>query len=325
MIQIQKDIFDLIRKKLPRNQILANVISEILDIRPDSSYRRIRGEKELTISELAILCKHYDISVDSILGKQNNNVIFTYNPLELSNLENYRRYIKQFTERVSLLSNSETKEIYYTAGDIPIFHFLRFHELAFFKVYVWYKAISDDSIKFERFMEQINDREDLFNDYDRLEDSYFKIPSYEIWTNSTIDPMLRLLEYNYDIGAFDSKQTLILLFGQLNEIIEQVIEWSESGKKNGMSDFKLYCSAIDLENSFMILKNNEKISTTIKLFTINSITTSDPSFCEETEKWIKNTVSKASLLSEISERERIAFFKTLQTKINDLREKLLKQ
>lgn len=71
----------------------------------------------------------------------------------------------------------------------------------------------------------------------------------------------------------------------------------------------------------MILKNEGATSTTIKLFTINNINTSNPSFCEETERWIKNTIAKSILLSGASARERIKFFQTMKTKIGNLMER----
>ena len=73
-METQKELFDTIRKKLPTHLRLADVVGDLLEIGSDSSYRRIRGEKELTFSETIRLCSHFDISVDSISGNQNNNI-----------------------------------------------------------------------------------------------------------------------------------------------------------------------------------------------------------------------------------------------------------
>lgn len=317
----QKELFDIIRKKLPSNLRLADVVGDLLKIGSDSSYRRIRGEKELTLSELTKLCNHFNISVDTILGNQKNNVTFKYNPLDLTDLNNYRIYIKQFTQSVNALSNAKEKVIYYTAEDIPIFHFLSFRELTFFKVYVWYNAVSNDEITYEKFVQQIENKKELFECYDKMFKSYTQIPSIEIWTASTITPILRLLDYYYDIGAFEKKETPVFLCNQLLQMTDKIIKWTETGKKENIADFKLYLSETNPENSFMILKNEGITSTTIKLFTINSIITSNVSFCEETEKWVNNTISKSTLLSGASARERFKFFQTIKTQIGNLMER----
>ena len=247
-------------------------------------------------------------------------LIFRYNPLDLTDLNNYRIYIKQFAESVQALSNAQRKEIYYTAEDIPIFHFLPFNELTFFKIFVWFSAVSDYDITYEKFIQQIEKKEELFGCYNKMLDNYYKIPSTEIWTATTIDPILRLLDYYDDMGAFENKETPIILCNQLLQMADRVMKWTETGKKEDSADFKLYLSATNPENSFMILKNENFTSTTIKLFTINSIITSNPSFCDETEKWVKNTISKSTLLSGASARERFKFFQTMKTKIENLME-----
>jgi hypothetical protein len=42
--------------------------------------------------------------------------------------------------------------------------------------------------------------------------------------------------------------------------------------------------------------------------TLNSLTTNNPEFCEETEHWMKNLERKSTLISGISEKQRYQFF-----------------
>lgn len=105
---------------------------------------------------------------------------------------------------------------------------------------------------------------------------------------------------------------------RLLQMTDRIMKWAETEKKENSGDFRLYLSATNPENSFMILKHEEFTSTTIKLFTVNSIITSNTSFCDETEKWVKNTISKSTLLSGASARERFKFFQTMKTKIANL-------
>ncbi|MCC8134142.1 MAG: hypothetical protein LUG96_09285 [Tannerellaceae bacterium] len=154
-----------------------------------------------------------------------------------------------------------------------------------------------------------------------MNQNYHKIASTEIWTVNTIDPILRLLEFYRDIESFESKNTPILLCNQLLQLIENLMSWTEKEKKNNKASFKLLLSPISPENSFMLVKNEEFSSTAIKLFTINSIITSQPTFCEQTEKWIKNNISKSSLLSGSAARERFKFFQSMKNKVNNLMEK----
>jgi hypothetical protein len=321
----QKDFFDIIRKKIPAHLRLSDTVGDLLKIGSDSVYRRIRGEKELTMSELIKLCNHFDISIDSILDNAKNRITFDYQPLSLTDLNSYRIYIKQLAESVQALSNAAEKEIYYTADDISVFHFMPFYELTLFKVYVWYHAVSEYNIPYEKFIRQINNKEELFECYDKLYEGYLKIPATEVWTTGTITTILRLLDYSYDMGVFENKDTPMLLANQLLQMIDRVMKWAETGRKENRESFNLYLSATNPENSYLIFKNEGFTSIMIKLYTINGITTSHPAFCEETEKWVKNTISKSTLLSGSSARERVKFFQTMKNQIADLMERFLSQ
>lgn len=72
-IYVQKELFSRIKESLPPNISFVHEISELLEISYDSAYRRIRGEKELSISELTLLCSKYDLSVDQLIKLQSKD------------------------------------------------------------------------------------------------------------------------------------------------------------------------------------------------------------------------------------------------------------
>lgn len=82
---IQKHFFESIRQRLPAHLSLVHEIAEILGISYDSAYRRLRGDKSLTIEEMKVLSNKYRISVDSIFGLTNADVLFQ--PFALSHKE----------------------------------------------------------------------------------------------------------------------------------------------------------------------------------------------------------------------------------------------
>jgi len=59
--QIQEILFQEIKGKLSSNISFVHDLSELLGISYDSAYRRIRGEKELSLEELKTICLHYNI------------------------------------------------------------------------------------------------------------------------------------------------------------------------------------------------------------------------------------------------------------------------
>ncbi len=325
-MEIQKYFFETLKSRLPVHVRLADQISDLLKISPDSAYRRIRGEKGLSMLELRTLCRHFDISVDSILNLQSDNVIFHRSCLIEGNyINNYFSHIKQVSERFEILASSKTKEIYYIAEDIPFFHVMPFAELMLFKVYVWYQMCSKENISFDKFITYPYQKE-LSEYHQIIGKSYERVSSNEVWVKNTIDTTLHLLEYYYDLNKFEDKNIAVLLCKQLLQVLENVERWAETEQKGNNNDasFKMHYSLIEPENSLMIIKWDGITSAIINIFIINGMSTHNSFFCMETEKWISGIIEKSLVLSGSAERERFLFFQSMRKKVIDLIGKLEK-
>ncbi len=74
--ELQQLLFKAIKNKIGENLSAADEIAKLLDISADSAYRRMRGEKTISLDELQVLCTHYKISVDQLLGLQSGGIVF---------------------------------------------------------------------------------------------------------------------------------------------------------------------------------------------------------------------------------------------------------
>jgi hypothetical protein len=321
-MEMQKLFFKKIKDRLPFNVRLAEIVSEILNISVDSAYRRIRCEKELTFSELTKLSVHFNISVDSIFNVKSNNIVFKYIPLDMSNMNDHYTYIDNLAAILETISFANNKEIRLMALDIPIMHCMPFRELVLFKVYTWAQNLNKTGITdtYEKFVETL-DKDYLLKHYTKLSESYDKIPSVEIWSENTINPVLHLLDYYSDLNYFENKENVLNIARQLIQAIELIEKQSEKGFKDGDTQkipFQLYISPTELPNDVSIMKHDESNTALIKLYTINNISTTNEYFCTEVEKWIQNNMLKSLLISGASERERFNFFNQQKNKVYDL-------
>jgi transcriptional regulator with XRE-family HTH domain len=319
----QSTLISMLKERIPAQQSLVDVISERLNISQDAAYRRLRGEKRFDIDELYALCNTFNISLDSIFAVKSHGTIFNYTTLDIRDQANYLAYMQRFSKSLELLKQGKEKEIIFSATDVPVFHFMPFKELTIFKLFAWNNSTYSQKEKFESFLENI-DKTNFFKCYDNIFADYAAIPSSEIWTTTTIDPIIRLLDFYYDIGSFEKNETYQLLCNQVGQMVENVRQWVEKGYKgkNPQNIFKFYTSETDLENSFGLFKRDTNIICVLKLFTINSLSTSHEPFCQEAQSWMESTLSKSILLTGASERERFKFFNSLQQKVNGLMTKI---
>jgi hypothetical protein len=85
------------------------------------------------------------------------------------------------------------------------------------------------------------------------------------------------------------------MFNQLLSNIDNIELWAETDKKENRGDFKLYYSAVHPENNFILMKNGA--DTVVAISYMPSIFfTSNPAFCEETEKWIESIINESLLI-----------------------------
>ena len=75
---LNKSVLDKILNCIPENIKPVNYLMDILDLGKESAYRRLRGEKALSLEEIHKLSVELSFSLDEILGNKNTNT-FTFN------------------------------------------------------------------------------------------------------------------------------------------------------------------------------------------------------------------------------------------------------
>ena len=319
--QHQKRLFDIIKSKVSENVRLADEIEDLLGIGQDAAYKRIRGEQELKFSELHKICAKYGVSIDEIFDyKSSQGALFNYAPVNIAEPESYIGYLKRLLGGMTALKSASDKEIIFSAQDIPFYHFTKFPELAFFKIYAWNDSINHKPMSYCKFCEHL-EKDRIIDIYRQIDRAYMSIPSKEIWTDQTIDTTLRLLEHYYETGAFENKDAALFILRQLSELLDKVRKFADEETK-GKIPFFLYISTVNLGNDYMLSRKETQLSCMVKLFTINAMATDNELFCSETKKWLEDLIVKSTQISGTSIKERIRFFQLSQCKIDDLRKKI---
>src|SRR4051812_37745011 len=131
---IQDNFFKQVKKNLPVHLSLVDEVSELLNISQDSAYRRIRGEKSLTLDEVQLLATHFRISLDNFMNIKTESIVFI-GDLISKETNSFENYLKQMVTQLSRIQQADKKELFYMNKDIPIFHHFTFPELACFKCY----------------------------------------------------------------------------------------------------------------------------------------------------------------------------------------------
>ena len=321
--EVQNLLFEEIQKNISSQYLLVDVVSDILETGRDSAYRRIRGEKQLSLKETYVLCKHFHISFDALMGNRAlHSFDCTYRSINLSVSDEYYHYMHALLKNLQQVKNASNPSIHLSASDIPIFHLITQKELTFFKLYTWMQSVYDYNRSLADFMEELEGSQ-LTSCYQQISSNYELIPSAEIWTENTIKSTLNLIYYYVEIGSFSKRDLPLLLCEQVMSILDKLQKWTERGEKGEhTTPFKFYISEMELENTYILMKRSGISNCVVKLFTINSLNIFDKEFCQETENWLTKLSERSAMLCGNMEKERFKFFNAQRQKVRFLIDKI---
>jgi hypothetical protein len=319
---IQQELFRILKAKIPDHLSAADEIARILAISADSAYRRMRGEKPVTLDEVSKLCMHYQISLDPLMDIQNNAFLFFGKTINAKNF-NFNEYLGTTMEYMKSMQNFKSKEIYYLCKDMPLFHHYHVRDLAAFKYYFWMKTLLE--------LPEFNNRKFSLDEYPEATfqlgrkclSLYNQLGSYELWNVESLNSTLRQIEFYHDGNFFVSDAEALRVYTALEMFMDHLEKRAELGYTFDMDDpaikplgkFKMYFNeVVTHDNSILVVLDETKIA-----FIIHSVfkfmMTRDHQFCDHFQESVQMLMRKSTLISSVSEKERLRFFNKLRNKI----------
>lgn len=318
--QLQISFLNRIKNLIPNSASLSDELTDILGISPDSSYRRIRGETLLNINEIQLLCSHYNLSFDSFI---NNSLNISFNFDGMTGSKGFENYLTSILNDMLLIESGKNKQIIYSAIDVPIFHHFNYPELSAFKMFYWMKAVVSEPTLNDKKFSPLYISSEFAELGKKIYEVYCKIPSIEIWTDETINSLIKQIEFYWESGHFMSKEDALIVCGKAKEEIETLeMQAGRSSKKlsitAGEPNFTLFHSDIEIGNNCIYTVKDEIETIYLSVHTFNKIKTTEFSFIADTKLWLENLMRKSNQISGVSEMLRYKFFKKASDKLDRL-------
>jgi hypothetical protein len=326
---IQDRMFTEIKSRLPAQVSLVDEIAVALGVSTDSAYRRIRGEKVLSLEEGFTLCHRYGFSMDNLVNPVSNSYIFTGNFVKTESFS-YKEFLNNIFQQVKYMNGFQNRELIYLAKDIPLFHHFHTRELAAFKHYFWMRNILHHPDFASKKFKATDFPEDFYEIGKKALDCYNNLHSIEIWNIESINSTIRQVEYYHDTNVFTNDEEIYLVYEAVGKLIDHLERQATNGYKfeldgsreKPLGKYEMYFNEIViLENSLLAILNGSKIAFLVHNV-INILSTRDVAFCDNMYSYIQNLMKKSTLISTVSERERTRFFKYLRQKIANRKQSL---
>lgn len=326
--ELQQQIFNAIKSRSGET-LLADEVAKLLNISVDSAYRRIRGEKTISLDELHTLCTHYKISLDKLMNVQTGSFLFEGNFIDSKNFR-FDAYLKSVMHQLAYINSSKENEFFYLCKDSPIFHHFYFREFAAFKYYFWMSTLL--------FLPEFKNKKIIIDDYpdelfgigQKILEIYEQLNSVEIWNIESLNGTLRQIDYYQDGGLFQSDDDILKVYEAIEKTMDHVEKQAELGykfkygdsKRKPLGKFRMYFNEVVLgDNQMLGVMDGSKIAF-IPHSAVNYLMTRDVTYCEKFYQYLQNLMRRSTLISEVSEKERARFFRIMGDKIERRKESL---
>ncbi|MFZ9388898.1 MAG: helix-turn-helix domain-containing protein [Chitinophagaceae bacterium] len=327
--ELQQLLFQQIRSKLPENASLAEETARLLDISTDSAYRRIRGEKTISLDELEILVREFQVSLDSLLKIGQDSILFQGIYMDKDKFS-FADYLQSVIRNMGYINSFTQKYFYYLCKDLPIFHHYHFRDIAAFKWFFWLKTYFQFP-GFEKRKFRFEDHpEELFILEQKSLEIYNQIPSAEIWNLESMNIFFRQIDFYRDGHVFESDRDVYRLYESIEKLWNHLERQAAAGYKFRFgekeavpqAEFKMYFNEVLLGDNNMMAELDGDLLSFVSHTTINFMYTRDEKFNRNMYNHIQNQIKRSTLISEVSEKERSRFFRIIRERITKRKESL---
>jgi len=326
---LQSTLLDLIIERHSKRAEAVDALCQLLNVGKDAIYRRMRGDTLLAPDEIALLSKHYSISLDAIALDKSDTVIVNYNVFS-KKVNSFKDYLDGVYNQLLEVSQLPNAKITYASSEIPVFMFMYIPELICFKLYIWGMTTWDFDFlqdrKFSFDLIAFPYRETV----EKIMKLYNHLPTTNVWCQSFIDTTINHIEYIHTIGKFADPQDALRLCDDLSNMVGHMRVMAEHGKKfplgvspeAGSVDFNLYYNELSATSNTILAETDIGDSVFITHASPNFFSSTDKKLCEHTKKYLKDVIAKSNSITQHSSKDREWFFGRLERKIKLAKQRL---
>ncbi len=325
-IELQQQLFQHLKENLPAHLSLVDELCSLLDLSADSVYRRIRGEKPITLTELRVICEKYRLSLDKLIQLQTDSVLFDAPGLSGSTPE-FEDYLKGMLRQFHYFNSFEKREMFYLCKESTIWNFFLFPEMAAFKTFFWSKTINNqEKLRNKTFSYEEFPYHECFQLGQKVLEEFNLIPCVELWNQESLQSTINQLVYYKESGNFSSRKEYDRVLDSFQQMIDHLDLQTEKGVKflpgaNEVSykaPIQFYVNEIILGSNNMVINMDGNSLTMVTYSVFHYLFTRDIRFRDKVMESFNTLLSRSTLISKTGEKDRNRFFNSLRDKVHNL-------
>jgi len=330
-MKYQHIVFEKIKNRLSDPKELVERIMEVLNLSKSACYKRLRSESLLTLDELAILMKEFDLSYDEIVLKEKVKIgfLFPYKNLEIRNFFDYVGPLKDFVLRARDIPGLT---VHYAINEFPFFFYFHDKDLTHFTFFTFAQTVWNiSSYKAAKFsLEEFSEWPLIEPDIQLIHKGYYKIPNVEIWNSGVLLNTLNQIKYLLQAGFFKFPEEALVLCDKLDQVISHISRMAEAGQRfligqdpvSSTVKFEMYHNEIAHTNNILLLKAPDFNQIYFAYDNPNYIITDEENIIKYTTDWFETMKKVALPISLAADKNRRYFFSQIHKQIEHTRSQI---
>ena len=328
-MNLQTRLLDAVLARFRRRADCVDVLCRILNSSKDPIYRRLRGDTPLAPEEIAVIARHFNISLDGLVFGPNENVAVSFNGFSRQ-VNDFADYLQNYVADLEQIHRLPGCRLFYASSEVPVFSYMYLPELISFKLYVCGRTtwnldyLRQRPFDFELVTPPVIRLSQTILDY------YNSMDTNELWSLGIVDNTLAQIEYHVHSGGFRDNADALMLCDKMLEWAEHMRSMAAEGRKfnRGAKPHEAGAS-LQLYHNEMVYTNNTLliVSDVVKVVYAafsnpNFIKSTDARLCNYVEDWFSNVIAKSAPITLGAEKSRDWFFKGLVKKIETVKRRI---
>lgn len=298
-----------IKQHLKKGETVSSVLTDILQLGRESTYRRIRGDVPFSLDEVIKLAEELRFSIDNIveLNKANKSV-FEINMLSpRAPVDDYSAILASYTQLFSQMAKSPKSTARYALNTLPYTLYLGYPHLSHFRYFRWIyqsHSSSNERVKYAdvQMPSKLQDVLKSFAAGSKYISHTLMILGQNMFTAIRTD-----IEYFYRLHMLTA-QDVELMCNELLEILDLWENYAIAGQFNTGTTVEIYLANVDIEATYCLFEYEEGGLAHCRLFDASGVDSAAKEIRYVQREWIDSLRRYSTLISQSGEMERHIFF-----------------
>lgn len=318
MSLINDELIKALKIHTPEKENTVDLLMNITPLGREAAYRRLRGEIPFTLSEAAVICKEFNLSLDLLIGSSQKdthafhlNAIFGEKPMD-----EYALMLTGVYNQVKYMIENEPHTFSYRAyRGLPQEFMYKYDSLSKIYIYILIYQLYLQSSPKGLFEIQIPDK--IFSLHKSTASVMEKIDSILIMDKRIFVEYIEIVKYFYGLGIV-SDEEIAEIKKDLHLMLNDLEKCAITGKTPSQKKLDVYISNISFDCTYTYLEGSDFQACSVGIYCINHLTCTKPSITQNHKLWIKSLIRFSTLISVSGELQRNDFFNKQRNFINTL-------